>query len=480
MERRERMVKLQQGVNPFLPFWEYVPDIEAHVFDERVYVYGSHDRFNGYSFCLNDYVCYSASIYDLTNWRFEGIIYKRTDDPKNSNGEMCLYAPDVTKGTDGRYYLYYVLDGLNIVSVAVCNTPAGHYEFYGNVKYPDGTLLGEEKDNQKQFDPAVLVEDAVVYLYTGSCSKSNRNNKGAMVTVLKEDMITVKSKPRIIVPSASYSENSSFENHSFFEASSIRKIDSKYYFLYSSIDMHELCYAVSDSPVGEFQYVGRIISNVDKGINYYKEKEFPIFSQIDNNHGSIEKINNKWYIFYHRHTNGHSFSRQSCLEEIEFQDGKILQKEITSSGPNGKPLKGRGFYNTYIACNLFGKEKAQSPEWPGERLGSKSPYITQERADNNELFSYVHNLVDHSIVGFKHFLFEQTVLTEIIVRGWCSGKFEILLEPFGIAIGEVHIEKSNEWKSYSINILLPEGKHSLYFKYKGKGSVSFLSFRFNE
>ena len=29
--------------NPYLPSWEYVPDGEPHVFDGRVYVYGSHD-----------------------------------------------------------------------------------------------------------------------------------------------------------------------------------------------------------------------------------------------------------------------------------------------------------------------------------------------------------------------------------------------------------------------------------------------------
>ena len=37
-----------------------------------------------------------------------------------------------------------------------------------------------------------------------------------------------------------------------------------------------------------------------------------------NNHGSIVEINNKWYVFYHRHTNGTNFSRQACMEEIQF------------------------------------------------------------------------------------------------------------------------------------------------------------------
>jgi hypothetical protein len=38
---------------------------------------------------------------------------------------MLLFAPDVTQGPDGRYYLYYVLDQLSVISVAVCDSPAG-------------------------------------------------------------------------------------------------------------------------------------------------------------------------------------------------------------------------------------------------------------------------------------------------------------------------------------------------------------------
>ena len=46
-----------QVFNPFLPSWEYIPDGEPHVFGDRVYLYGSHDRFNANNFCQNDYVC---------------------------------------------------------------------------------------------------------------------------------------------------------------------------------------------------------------------------------------------------------------------------------------------------------------------------------------------------------------------------------------------------------------------------------------
>ena len=103
----------KQIYNPYLPSWEYIPDGEPRVFDGRVYVFGSHDRFNGYAFCLNDYVCWSAPEDDLTQWRYEGVIYRRGQDPKNPEGEHIFQAPDVVRGPDGRYYLYYVMGGFS-------------------------------------------------------------------------------------------------------------------------------------------------------------------------------------------------------------------------------------------------------------------------------------------------------------------------------------------------------------------------------
>lgn len=84
--------------NPYLPSWEYVPDGEPHVFDGRVYVYGSHDAAAGGSYCPGDYVCWSAPETDLADWRFEGVIFRKTDDPSNMDGAAPLYAPDVAQG----------------------------------------------------------------------------------------------------------------------------------------------------------------------------------------------------------------------------------------------------------------------------------------------------------------------------------------------------------------------------------------------
>ena len=51
---------IKQAFNPYLHSWEYVPDGEPHVFGDRLYIFGSHDRFDGKEYCENDYVCWSA------------------------------------------------------------------------------------------------------------------------------------------------------------------------------------------------------------------------------------------------------------------------------------------------------------------------------------------------------------------------------------------------------------------------------------
>ncbi len=466
----------KQGFNPYLPSWEYIPDGEPYVFNNRVYVYGSHDRFNGHVYCLNDYVCWSASVEDLADWRYEGVIYKKTDDPLNKDSSMCLYAPDVTVGPDGRYYLYYVLDKVPIVSVAVCDSPAGKYEFYGYVHYSDGTRLGEREGDQPQFDPGVLTEGERTYLYTGFCAVGDKSRNGPMATVIGPDMLTIVEEPVFIAPSEPYSKGSGFEGHEFFEAPSIRKKGDTYYFIYSSIVYHELCYATSKYPRKGFKYQGVIVSNNDLHIDSYKPSDKPMYYG-GNNHGSIVEIKGTWYIFYHRHTNGTNFSRQGCIERIEFlDDGTIPQVEMTSCGPNGGALTGRGEYPAYIACNLFCKDEEKYTGDPGVWMDSRFPKITQDGKDGDEETGYIANLRDSAAAGFKYFDCAGIKKVKIKVRGYCRGEFLVKTSWNGTALGKIPVDYTNIWKEYTADIAIPDGIQALYFVYTGYGSAGLASF----
>lgn len=474
-----KLMSKRQAVNPYLPSWEYIPDGEPYVFGDRVYVYGSHDKYNGQVYCLNDYVCWSSPVDDLGNWRYEGVIYQKTKDPFNSDGSMCLYAPDVTVGPDGRYYLYYVLDHVQVVSVAVCDSPAGEYEFYGYVHYPDGTRLGEREGDEPQFDPGVLTEGDQTYLYTGFCMPGDKSRSGAMVTVLDSDMLTIKQAPVIIAPSEPYSKGSGYEGHEFFEAPSIRKIGNTYYFIYSSIVMHELCYATSQYPDKDFQYRGVLVCNNDLHIDTYKPAEKPMYYG-GNNHGSIVQILDKWYIFYHRHTNGTNFSRQGMAERIQIQpDGKIPQVEMTSCGLNNGPLEGKGEYPAVIACNLFYQKENIYSGGAGTNdywIDGCFPRIMQDGKDGDEELGFIANMKDSATAGYKYFTFSNVRKVTVRVRGYGKGYLEVKIKWDGEVLGKIPVKFSNIWTEYSAEVEIPDGVHPLYFTYRGLGNTNLSSF----
>ncbi|MCR4590510.1 MAG: family 43 glycosylhydrolase [Lachnospiraceae bacterium] len=465
-------------MNPYLPCWEYIPDGEPHEYDGRVYVYGSHDKFKGSGYCLLDYVCYSAPADDLTDWRYEGVIYKKTDDPDNRDGRMCLYAPDVTKGPDGKYYLYYVLDLVPYISVARCDTPAGKYEFYGYVHYQDGTRAGERPGEEAMFDPAVITEGDTTYLYSGFCMPDNKERHGMMVLALDKDMLTVTLEPRHVVPSKPWSGGTGFEGHEYFEAPSVRKYDGIYYLIYSSIKCHELCYATSTSPTGDFKYRGVIISNTDIGIDSYKDKDMPAFYGANNHGGIIRLSNSKEYIFYHRHTDGTNFSRQGCIEKISIEkDGTIKQVEMTSAGAAEKPFAGKGVYPVYFACNLFCDREQTYTGDPGTFLGPDFPRITQDGNDDPHDDGYITNMVSGTVCGFKYFDLKDLKSVAVWVRGFVNGDFSVRIGLDGRPLGKVHIEKENFWRRFEIPVDgITENDAALYFEYRGSGALQFLKF----
>ena len=467
------MDTLKQITNPYLPSWEYIPDGEPYIFDGRVYVYGSHDKFNGDVYCMGDYVCWSADVHDLGSWRYEGVIYRKSDDPANTDLQGNLYAPDVTVGNDGRYYLYYVLSNWGIVSVAVCDEPAGKYRFYGYVHYEDGTRLGGGAGDEPQFDPAVITEGDKTYLYTGFCPAGDKSRHGAMCTRLKSDMLTVADNPVFIVPATHNSIGTEYEGHAFFEAPSIRKRNGLYYFIYSSQVCRELCYATSTKPDGDFTYRGVLVDNGDIGIDTYKRADMPGM-YCANNHGSIIEIEDTWYVFYHRHTNGTNYSRQGCFERLRPSgDSLFCQAEITSCA--GTPFRMPGFYPAYLACNLFTDEEELYVPWSGW-MDDRFPKITQEGRDGDEVNGYVCNMRNHARAGFKYFECRDTKVVSVRTKGYATGRLEVRTKWDGDCLGGFDICNANVWHDSEGSVMLPDGVNSLYFTFEGEGYLQFGGF----
>ena len=494
--------------NPFLPLWEHIPDGEPYVFEDpdqpgkyRVYLYGSHDNIIS-NYCGRDQVVWSASVDDLTQWRYDGIIFSVN---KNANGELLsadsladvLFAPDVTLVTaaDGTktYYLYPndQAGGRNGL-VAKSSRPDGPFEVCNWSKENPN-----ETDGVLRFDPAVFVDDdGRVYGYWGF-------ERSYAAELDPETMATVKPGTQIVedMVSGRYQDGI----FSFFEASSIRKVEDKYVFIYSRftkdgefglpVSNYTLAYAYSDKPLGPWTYGGTIIDARARDIN--EQGDTIATATVDGNtHGSICKIGGQWYVFYHRQTGLDEYSRQAMVAPIEVrvekgEGGKveISEGEYTSEGFSIEGLNPLERHSAGIACWYTGPKTAIH-EWPNNRFfGSfvqavryKGEPFTENSYDLANNSNPVVNNTDGSIVGYKYFNFtplqgkkDVQLLLTIIPEG-IDGTIEVMADrPWasqrGLTLGKVDV-KADMTPGTPIELSIPlpgmsglTGKHAIFFKF---------------
>lgn len=413
--------------NPFLPLWEYIPDGEPRVFGDRVYIYGSHDRAACDVFCDFKLKVWSAPVNDLSNWVCHGDSFHTRDDHdhKSDTYEWTSnehFAPDVIE-KDGKYYLFsYIVGSKGCVSVA--DKPEGPFKVLSRYKYTPGN----EGDDGIYNDPGVLVDDdGKVYIYYGfTDSHMNELNPENMFEVIDG------SYKRHVIDDT---DNAPQEQR-FFEASSPRKINGRYYMIYSPCIGSRLAYAVSDSPKGPFEYKGYI---VDNGV------DFP----GGNNHGSIACINGQYYIFYHRMTNNSIMSRRACVEKIEIlPDGTIPTVEMTSLGFEDalNPYKETP---ADIACVLKG-----------------GCFITELDLFRRPIVNIRHG----DIIGYKYFDFgedysSKTMSVALKVRGLGNKcKVHVIADDYenGEEIGNGEIGTADGIYKFRVKNLC--GRHAIFFK----------------
>lgn len=477
--------------NPYLPLTEYIPDAEPHVFGDRVYIYGSHDREQGERFCMEDYVVYSAPVNDLSKWTCHGVSYKKCQDPRSTEEKpVDYYAPDCVRGNDGKYYLYYFAAGPNTnafgpMSVAVGERPWGPFSYLGDIQYSNGSPVLDFLTN----DPAVINDDGRIWLYYGwglgrdfrnpimspiynsvlkkignRRSEDIKNTKPSIlscaVVELEEDMITVKGKPKAVLDSKTTApRDSMLYNHAFYEAASIRKIRDLYYLVYSSGENNELCYATSKYPDREFEYRGVIISGSDLGYKGNKKRKAPAGTI----HGGIECINGQYYVFYHRCTNDTDFSRQACAEPIEIlKDGSIHQVGITTQGLNRAPLNAEGSYPAAICCYLYSDA---TKNVQGLNAKTKQPVVT---AIDGEM--YVTEVTYQTKIGYRNFIGMGEKKLKITIRG-DEGSILVYSEENGKVLGKTIFSSSKEWQTIEISHKLPMEEGMLLLEYQGSGRI---------
>jgi hypothetical protein len=391
----------QTAGNPYLPLWEHLPDGEPRVFEDpdkpgkyRIYIIGSHDvRFKSY--CGPDIRAWSAPVEDLSGWRDEGPIFTY---PIGGQWDV-MYAPDLieVKRKDGtkEYYLYPHSRGRNREAmVAKGNRPDGPFTPVNMTADGMGTLPGSTMG----FDPAVYIEyikdpkdpDYEVgfraYGFWGfQRSFAGQLDQNTMYSLRPgtraiDRFIPASSRYGVIrdpegttYPSLYPGQDPGMFN--FFEAASIRRIGNKYIWVYSgysgpdyglSSTNSALRYAYGDSPLGPWKSGGVLVDSRAPVLGQYGTTLQTSYSG-HNTHGSVELINDQWYVFYHRAPRGFGNARQPMVAPVTIEWD---EKPVADGGK----VTIRG-YNPYSDNFTWTAKDNQGREYTGAEVTSEGFHI---------------------------------------------------------------------------------------------------------
>lgn len=297
--------------NPILPGYFADPTIKK--IGDTYYMYATTDG-NGGGFGPSQ--VWTSK--DFVNWTIQ---------PMNWPNTHWYWAPDMTKGYDGRYYLYYS-QPVELYG-AVSDTPVGPWTSLAaddqaivpNYKIPGVITL----DGQTFTD-----DDGKIYMFWGTWGIYPEH--GCAVGLLNPDM---KTFARIeLIPNTVAKD--------FFEAPIMFKRKGIYYLLYSSGHCEDHTYRVQyvkskNGPFGPYEYPAEnpiLVTNADGTIH-------------GPGHNGILEENGKHYIVYHRHNNPHSgggFHRQVAADELLFDENGDIKNVVPTHegigflGKNTRPF----------------------------------------------------------------------------------------------------------------------------------------------
>jgi len=293
-------VKFKNEGNPFVKHI-YTADPSAHVFNERLYVYTSHDEDDATYFDMLDWHVFSTD--NLVDWVDHGAIFSLSD---IEWADKWAWAPDAVE-RNGEYYFYYPVERAKI-GVAISDSPTG--PFIDKLGKPLIDNTGQiEHIGKEPIDPSVLIENGQAYMYFG-CREPK-------VVKLKKNMMELKEGVQELIIHGNEADT---ENDRGFygEGPFVFKRNDLFYLLYSNGwgKKSTLVYATSKQPMGPFEFQGEVMDVVNSWTS----------------HGSIVELKGKWYIFYHNmDLSKNNYRRSICFDEITFdENGKINKLKLNN------------------------------------------------------------------------------------------------------------------------------------------------------
>ncbi len=281
----------------------FTADPTARVFDDRLYVYTSHDREDADYFFMTDWHVFSTK--DMKTWTDHGAFFSLDDIPWAKD---MAWAPDCIE-RDGKYYFYYPVERAKI-GVAVSDNPISGFKDSGK-PLVDNTgqveLIGPEP-----IDPTTIIHKGQAYIYFGC-----REFRWAK---LKDNMVELDGP----IQEMQIIGNEGDAEHTggyYGEGPFIFKRKNLFYMVYANGwgPKSTLVYATSKNPEGPFTFRGEVMPPVSSFTS----------------HGSVVEYDGEWYVFYHNQDlSGKGYRRSVAFDKLYFEkDGSIKMVEPTFDVP---------------------------------------------------------------------------------------------------------------------------------------------------
>ena len=416
----------------------YTADPAPMVYNDKVYLYTSHDEDGSTWFTMNDWRLYTTE--DMVNWTDHGSVLSFRD---FDWGKINAWAPQCIE-RDGKFYMYVPItdrNNQNGIGVAVSDSP------YGPFIDPLGKPLISK--SSADIDPTVFVDDdGQAYLMWG--------NPVCYYAKLNEDMISLDGEvgqfPNTIESFGKRKADDPKRPTTYEEGPWLYKRNDLYYLLFAAGELPEhLGYSTSDSPTGPWKYQGVLM---------------PAEGRSFTNHPGIIDYKGKTYLFYHNGAlpGGSGFTRSVAVEEVKFnEDGTIVPMKMTE-----------GITKSIGSVNPFVKNEAEMIAW-SEGVKAKSNDVVGNfiTATRNDAYTKVIG-VDFRESGASKFTARVGTthnggVTMEVRLGSVDGK---LLTNIKVPL----TGGDDRWVLVDSEIEKITGMHDLYFVFKGKAPQDIMYF----
>ena len=412
---------------------KFTADPAPLVYKDTVFLYASHDEDNAGpgmgKFLMKDWLLYTST--DMVNWTDHGAVasLKNFSWGKQDNG---AWAPQCIE-RNGKFYLYCPVQGSGI-GVLVADSP------YGPFKDTIGKRLVEDDHIWNDIDPTVFIDDdGQAYLYWG--------NPSLWYVKLNKDMISYSGEVHKVPGVGKEKGQNTPDAYNYQEGPWAYKRNGHYYMAYASTCCPEgIGYAMSESPIGPWEYKGYIMKPNRKS---------------SGNHPGIIDYKGKSYVFGFNYrlnfmlTDVHHERRSICVEEFKYNpDGTI--PELSWWSETGISQVG--------SLDPYRRVEAETINW-SEGITTRKDTITKQ--------VYVTNISNNDFIKIRGVNFSKGVkkFEARVAALEAGGSIEVRIDgKTGDLLGTLNVKDTGaeqNWKTVFCALKQVKGKHDLYLIFKG-------------